>query len=298
MIVSKISSGLGNQLFQYAFGIYISKINKTEHKVDISGYKDVAPDPKLGIRICGLDHFNITSKYATVDDLREFNFLVHNRFFRRLIRFYSLKNNYYKRKYIIEPENNYFHFDPKVLEYRQEGNVYIEGYWQSEKYFKGVEDIVRKELTFKNKPNKINSETIKQIESSNSICIHIRHGDNVNMENGVLPLDYYYRAVDKISERVTNPVFYIFSDDPDWVKENLKLEHSTVYVSHNDAENCHEDLRLMTHCKHHIIGNSTFSWWGAWLGKKENQIVFSPRSNHSYQDLPSSDHIPEEWNFI
>lgn len=298
MIVSNISAGLGNQLFQYALGCHLAILNNTEHKIDVSGYKVVDPDPVQGVRVCSLDNFNITAQKASVEDLTKFNFLTKNRFFRHFIRFYSRPNNYFKKKYIIEPEKNYFKFDQHILLNKIEKDVYIEGYWQSEKYFNNIENIIRKEFSFKEDPDEVNSRIIKEIEGSNSVSIHVRHGDNRRMVNGVLSLEYYLLAVKEISSTVNNPIFYIFSDDPEWARNNLKLEYPTVYISHNGDKKNYEDLRLMTHCKHHILGNSTFSWWGAWLGKKEGQIVYSPKSHHSYPDLPSVDYIPANWTFL
>lgn len=298
MIISNIGAGLGNQLFQYALGKHLSILNKTEYRIDTSGYKDANPDSKLGVRICGLDNFNISAPKASKNDLAEFDFLVKNKFFRHFIRFYSRPNNYFKRKYILEPEINYFKFDPRILTAKLKRDVYVDGYWQSGKYFKDIENIIRKEFSFKDEPSEINSRVIKEMRENNSVSVHVRHGDNVNMVNGVLPLDYYRRASEKIVVKIKSPVFYIFSDDPEWVCNNLKFNYPTVYISHNGDKKSHEDLRLMTHCKHHIIGNSTFSWWGAWLGKKDNQIVYSPKSHHSYPNLPSSDYIPSDWIFI
>ncbi|MEK7568569.1 MAG: alpha-1,2-fucosyltransferase [Patescibacteria group bacterium] len=298
MIISNISAGLGNQLFQYAFGCHLAVLNKTEHKVDISGYKEIEPDPIRGVRVCGLDNFNITAKQASKEDMVKFNFLLKNKIFRHLIRFYSKPDSYYKRKYILEPEKNYFKFDPCILATKQQNDVYVEGYWQSEKYFKNIENIIRKELSFKEVPDEINSRMIKDIDGSNSVSLHVRHGDNTKMINGVLPLEYYHRAVMEIALKIKDPIFYVFSDDPEWARNNLKLKYPTIYVSHNGDKKNHEDMRLMTHCKHHILGNSTFSWWGAWLGKKEGQIVFSPKSHHSCPNLPSTDYIPANWMFL
>lgn len=298
MIISNICAGLGNQLFQYAIGHNLAILNKTEHRIDTSGYTGINSDPMHGIRVCALDNFNITAKRVSKEDLTKFNFFTKNKIFRHLLRFYSRPSNYYKRKYILEPEENHFKFDSRVLTTKQKNDVYIDGYWQSEKYFKNIEDIIRREFSFKYEPDEINRQIINDIEKSSSISLHVRHGDNTKIIDGVLPLEYYYNAVEKIALKIKDPIFYIFSDDPEWARSHLKLKYSTVYISHNGDKKNYEDLRLMTYCKHHIIGNSTFSWWGAWLGKKEGQIVFSPKSNHSYKNLVSSDHIPQDWIFL
>lgn len=296
MVISNISAGLGNQLFQYAVGLHLAMINKTEYKIDTSRYGNAEPDPMLSIRACGLDNFNITAQKASIEDLNKFLFLPKNKFFRHFIRFYSRPQNYFKKKYILEPEVNYFKFDPRVLSVKYKKDIYLDGYWLSEKYFKSIENIIRKEFSFKELPDKINDQIIQKMEKENSVCIHIRHGDNVNIPGGVTPLEYYYQAVTIIAQRIVNPVFYIFSDDPEWAHKNLKLDYPATYISHNGDKKNHEDLRLMTHCKHHIIGNSTFSWWGAWLAKNDQQIVISPKYHHScILPLSETDYLPRGW---
>lgn len=299
MIISKIGGGLGNQLFQYSLGRQLSILNDTEYKIDISDYAGSKADPKLGVRVCGLGNFNIQASPANDRDLGGFKYLTDNKIFRRFLRLYSRPTTYFKRRYILEPEKNAFRFDPNVLGIRTSRKIYLEGYWVAEKYFQNISNVIKDDLTFKQEPDEVNQEMIRRIAAGNSVSIHIRHGDNVLIEGGkaVLPASYYSTAVRKIADRIADPVFYIFSDDPDWARDNIKLNYQAVYVSHNGDEKNYEDLRLMTNCKHNIIGNSTFSWWGAWLGKKDGQIVIAPKC-HLDKDVSDLDYYPAGWEIL
>lgn len=131
----------------------------------------------------------------------------------------------------------------------------------------------------------------------------IRRGDNAHnppsmRSFGLVPLDYYYTAADRIASEVAEPHFYVFSDDPDWAQANFRLNFPTTFVTHNDDWRNYEHLRLMNRCRHHIIANSIFSWWGAWLGKKPEQIVYAPRKYYQYLDRPTSDLYPTEWRLV
>lgn len=297
MIISKITGGLGNQLFQYSIGRHLSIINNTDLKIDIDNYEGNIPDPMLGIRICGLKNFNIKADIATKKDLdiiSEINKKNNsNSLTVKIIRKFS---PYYKTYYIFE--SKILKFQPQILKIRS-SHLHLKGCWAAEKYFSAIENTIRKDLTFKNEPDKINKAMIDDIKDSNSVCIHVRHGDNANgkaPKHGMLSLKYYDKAIKQLLNYVKNPVFYIFSDDPEWTRNNLKINYPTTYVSHNDDKNNHEDIRLMTYCKHHIIGNSTFSWWGAWLGKKKDQKVFAPR--YFFIDMKKGDLYPKDWIII
>ncbi len=300
MIIIKIAGGLGNQLFQYAFGLSMASFYKTDLKLDISDYKAKVGDPKLGVRIFVLDNFRISAPLASIAELKEFDFYKHSWFFKKLARFYGRPSSYYKRKYLIEPEENHFCFDKRVFARHSRGNLYCDGYFQSEKYFNVVVDQIRNEFVSREAPDTLNTEMLVKIAGANSVALHVRHGDNAlaAKNNGVLSIDYYHEAIKRLAAIEKNLIFYIFSDDPEWVKENLHLEYPAIYVSHNgDAKN-YEDLRLMINCRHHIIGNSTFSWWGAWLGKKPGQKVFAPRCYNVGVDVSGKDFYPADWIIV
>ena len=301
MIIIRLVGGLGNQLFQYALGRHLSLINNQELKIDTSYYSGATPNAQKGIRVYGLDNFNISATEASEAELRRSKKFFKSTLLARGLRKINRMRNFVNCYYMVEPENLYWKFQPSVLNKKIAKDVYIEGYWQTEKYFIDIEPIIRRELSFKNTPDEVNMKLINEIKNENSIALHIRHGDNANeyaKAHGVLPLDYYYKAINIIANKIENPSFYIFSDDPEWARENLKLDFQTQYISHNGDIKNYEDLRLMSNCKHHIIGNSTFSWWGAWLGKKANQIVIAPKYYQENHDISQKDFYPDNWIII
>ena len=145
-------------------------------------------------------------------------------------------------------------------------------------------------------------KVLEDINTTNSIAIHVRRGDYVSVESvaqthGVCSLNYYRRAIDFVTHKVENPQFFIFSDDPEWVSEHLSTGYPTSYVIHNGPEEAFQDLRLMSLCQHQIIANSSFSWWGAWLNKNAEKIVIAPR-RWFLDKRNTSDMCPENWNRI
>jgi len=177
---------------------------------------------------------------------------------------------------------------------------YLEGYWGSEKYFKDIENIIRKEFTLKDKPDAINQKMISRIKNCDSVSIHIRRGDYIfdektNKYHGVCNLDYYLKAIALVAKKVKKPYFFIFSDDIRWAKQNLHLKFPCVYVNHNIGKKDYEDLRLMSNCCHNIIANSSFSWWGAWLNKNKDKIVIAPKKWFTDKSINTKDLIPKQW---
>ena len=139
-----------------------------------------------------------------------------------------------------------------------------------------------------------------EIAACNAVSLHVRRGDYaadpvVTSMHGLCPLDYYDRAVEYVLGRVSDPAFFLFSDDPDWVREHLKLRGSVSVVDHNGPDSGSEDLRLMSLCRHHIIANSTFSWWGAWLDPRPDKLVIAPKRWFADESLDTSDLLPAGW---
>lgn len=257
MITVKLIGGLGNQLFQYAFGRSLSYDLNTELFFDLSHY-DSEYAKSLRHEFYTLNHFKIkdidTEKFQ--NEIRSSSNLNYykERDFNEITGFPSLKN-----------------FDALQLP------AHFEGYWQAEKYFMHNEKIIRKDFQFKNPINGKNKKIAKDISDNNSVAMHIRRGDYLNYTKfGTCSTDYYEKSVEFIENQVDDPKFFIFSDDNQWVKENISISHPKYHVTNNDVENGHEDLRLMSLCQHFIIANSSFSWWGAWLSKNENKIVTTP----------------------
>jgi len=178
---------------------------------------------------------------------------------------------------------------------------YLSGYWQSERYFADCIQQIRKDFQFKCPPNSKNKEIIDRILSVNAVSLHVRRGDYISNPSSlsthpVCSLDYYTEAVHYVINRVNNPRFFVFSDDIAWAKMNLEIKFPVEYIDFNHGKDSYNDMRLMTLCKHHIIANSSFSWWGAWLNESSNKIVVAPRKwFQPASGLNDVDLVPNSW---
>lgn len=292
MIITKLIGGLGNQMFQYAAGCSVAHSKNTQLKLDISGYKN---QDGITPRSYVLNIFNIQAQIASDKEIR----LYMNRKKYKLRSILSLvsqlTDTLTPHHYIVEKHS---YFSPYLLTIPD--NSYLDGFWASEKYFIDIADTIRKNFTLKNNPDKINKDVIRQINSCDSISIHVRRSDYVQDKkthdfHGVCRLGYYKKAIQLITRKVSEPHFFIFSDDPDWCKANLRLHYPTVYVSHNLGKKDYEDMRLMSACRHNIIANSTFSWWGAWLNKNPDKIIIAPKKWFRESSINTKDLIPDSW---
>ena len=195
---------------------------------------------------------------------------------------------------IIEPHFNYWAGIKNITD-----DSYMIGYWQSEHYFASEESSIRKEFTFRLPISDFNAEISNKIHCSNSVGLHVRRGDYVKNAqtravHGLASIDYYNLAIRYICDRVNLPHLFIFSDDIDWVKHNLKTHLPATYLDHNNGQESYVDMRLMSLCRHHIIANSSFSWWGAWLNPSPDKIVIAPR-NWFAAGVDIKDLIPTGW---
>jgi hypothetical protein len=269
-------------------------------RLDISGYTDARPDAKTGARVFGLDAFSVAGDVATPDDVKSFLIYRTPGTRGRLARLANRWSPLSRRRYVQEPPAKYWQFYSTILASRLAERVCLVGNWQSEKYFEKIAATIRKDLELKSPATGENAAMLSAISGCNSVSVHVRHGDNVTIEkaHGVLPAEYYHNAAELVARNTSHPHFYVFSDDPAWAKEMLSLPGPTVFVVHNGDEKNYEDLRLMAACKHHIVGNSTFSWWGAWLGKKDNQVVYAPRKYHLGSNYDYRDFYPPTWNLL
>ena len=289
MVIVRLMGGLGNQMFQYAAGRAVAHRNRTPLKLDISAFEQ---DPLRSYR---LHHFNIVESIATPDEVAHLTKRgsgIWKRISRRVER-YLLPP--YRRSVFAQ---RFDHFDPDILRLR--GNVYLIGYWQSEKYFKDIAHIIRQDFTFRHTADPENQKLARIIANTNSVSLHIRRGDYVSnpityQYHGVCSLDYYRAAVARLTQTVKRPHFFVFSDDMEWAQQNLKPDYPVTYVTHNGVERDYEDLRLMSQCKHHIIANSAFSWWGPWLCTYPPKIVIAPQKWFNKADRDTSDLIPASW---
>jgi len=292
MIITRLTGGIGNQMFQYAAGRRLAVKNNAELKLDVGVFKNYTDGTP---RKYNLRAFNIAENFASEEEIRKLKNSKESALslIKKKIGFKtsSLKG----KRFIAE---KHFHFDPEILSL---GNsVYLEGYWQSEKYFADIEDVIRKDFTVKIPPSEENQKMTEKIQSENSVSLHIRRGDYVadkktNQFHGCCSLDYYAEAAKIIGKKISNPHFFVFSDDIAWAKENLKLDYPMTFADINDDEHSFEDMRLMSLCRHHIIANSSFSWWEAWLNSDPEKIVIAPKKWFNDPNIDTSELTPEKW---
>lgn len=312
MIIVRLKGGLGNQLFQYAAARSLSMRLGTELKLDIDYF---ASDPLP--RKYSLNHFNIQEDFATQSEIEWYAKLGRER------RYISKRMSIpvYARVYV--PLNKMLailtgipiYYYEKSLAFNKEffslpSDVYLDGYWQTEKYFLDIKELIQNEFTLKKQPDKENASVLAEIRAVNSVFIHIRRTDVSIRPTGVGPslmasctLNYFKNCAKIISKYVKDPVFFVFSDDVNWVENNLTLDYPTHYVDHNDAEKDYMDLFLMSHCEHCIMPVSTFSWWGAWLNSNHNKIVLAPKywfhgRAHATKVRERAGIIPQSWTKV
>jgi hypothetical protein len=291
VIFAKIHYGLGNQMFQYAFARRLSIEYSTDFKLDTTFYNSNILGKSDNLREYQLSVFKINPVFTKDDEVYKFN---HPSFFqRKKNKLFTLFFPYKYQNYILE--NNRF-ISHNSLNFKND--IYLNGYWQDERYFKPIENIIRDDFTFVNKLDECNNKYLDLINNSNSISIHIRRTDFISDENyykthGICDVSYYIQAIDYMYENVRDPHFFIFSDDLDWVKSNISIKNKHTYVNCNSLKNGFNDMRLMSNCKYHIIANSSFSWWGAWLSKHPNKIVIAPLVWNKIKS--TINHVPENW---
>ncbi|MHB1510272.1 MAG: alpha-1,2-fucosyltransferase [Acidimicrobiales bacterium] len=264
----RLMGGIGNQMFQYAAARSLAARRGTGVAVDLSWFVEQSPSGDTQ-RAYALDVFVGPAAASKTE-------IPTGRSFRE----------------------QGFGFDASVLQLPDSSTLI--GYFQSERYFLEHAPVIEKEFSFLAQPDRDNRSVLELISSSESVAVHVRRGDYTNnpttkAHHGLLPLDYYRRAVDDLTARVLDPRFFVFSDDPMWCRRGLSFLRGGVVVDHNRQESGAEDLRLMAACRHHIIANSTFSWWGAWLATRPEQIVVAPRRWFAGSSLDAAQLCPSRW---
>ena len=292
MNIVHVGGGLGNQFFHYAFGQAFSKKNNCEVYYDINAYKEIKLDSekdssKQHALYC-LKLYKTKVSPATCEDCNAIkNMVTKTRKIPLLIRkTLNLQEDSFSHFIFYKPPGIY---NPSLFSLN--GNFYFRGAFQSEKYFIEYRDELIKDFTLDIPLDEQNANIMNQIQSTNSVSLHIRRGDYVKI-NALLPLSYYKSAIEYIVSKEQNLHFYVFSNDVNWVKENLKIDSPFTAVDINPPNKGYYDLELMRNCKHNIIANSTFSWWGAWLNENPDKIVIAP---NSYAGKNSTDRLPDSW---
>ncbi|MGJ1436874.1 alpha-1,2-fucosyltransferase [Sphingobacterium siyangense] len=288
MDVVIICNGLGNQMSQYAFFLEKKKIDhKTRFIFDKKSWKDH-------------NGYELDSVFGI-----EYNESLKNQFLFFLFRVLGMK------KYplitrpiigllnilgisIVEEARNY-DYDPKLLNSKR-GIRFLYGGWHSEKYFHHSRTSILDKFKFQDEEDPIVRTYLEKIRQTNSVSVHIRRGDYLNSVNfktfgSVCTKEYFLRAIDKIYELVPNPHFFVFSNDVEWVLSNFEMDNMTI-VDCNKGTNSWKDIMLISECKHNINSNSSFSWWGAWLNKADNNVIVP---KYFINQLETKDLYPDQW---
>lgn len=297
MKIVKLKGGLGNQMFQYAFmRLLEEKYNCTDVLLDMTNY--INSDSKAHWRISNLSRMNVNYKTASRKDIEKVCFFKHEG--NPLTNRYRIKigmEGMLNPKYYFESDRKYRDVN-KLLRY-----TYFDGYWQSWKYLEPIKDIIKNEFTCDNLSEKT-KQFINYNTNRNSIFVGVRRGDYINNKKvikrfGTTDIDYYVKAVQYMCSKFNDPLFIFFSDDIEWVIERLNNrtlnlpQNLLMYRNKEDITDDFEELFIMKSCKHAIISNSTFNFWGAWLIDNTDKIVIAP--NKWLKDRTVSDIVPGEW---
>ena len=291
MVVVELMGGLGNQMFQYALGRCLSVHRNDELFLYLARVTPEDSDQPVDgdHRKFALSVFNTRVQITTREKLQH--------------------DGAHLIWIVMEPGFGYF---PEVLtDSACHKHLGLRGWWQSEKYFQSIADLIRAEFSFKTTfrtPH--DTSLIEMVKTLDSVCVHIRRTDYLRAEDdkGWLGLDYYQRAMEMVRARVAHPHLFMFSDDIAWCKENIDFPFPTTYVESRNFSDSHaaDDFSLMTQCRYFVIANSTYSWWAAWLAKHPDKFVIAPhrwfRSEEGNTPNPhtknSSSLVPETWTRI
>jgi len=289
IVIVRLSGGLGNQLFQYAAGRALVHARGARLLLDVSSYDN----DHLG-RQYRLDRFRTRARLAPTAEVpriaRQGDHDLPSRVWWWVER--CLPRHW--RSVFTDRKQGY---DPRLLRIRR--SVVLKGYWQSESYFQAITPLLRRELVLRHPPKGRNATLAQEILDIEAASVHVRRGDYLtNSSHVVLPISYYEAALARLSRVAPKAHYFVFSDNIPWCREHLDLSGPTTFVDHNGPEDDYEDLRLMSLCKHHIIANSSFSWWAAWLCENPQKNVIAPKKWFNDPDRHTHDLVPSRWHRI
>ena len=294
MVIVQLLGGLGNQMFQYALGRQLARLNDAELKLDTSILLDWRVGKHAVNRNFDLDIFSLTPAFAGKEDIAPYH-TTGMRLPEKI--FYTVKRKLNGRQIMRE---QFFHFDASILDLR--GDIYLSGTWQSYKYFEQIDPIIRHDFEFIIPMSAHALKLAQQINKVQSVCLNVRRTDYISAAAtaktmGVIGLDYYKEALSLMKEWVGDFEVFVFSDDIVWCVENLNfIEQPVFFVDHHYAGLKFSDyLNLMRQCKHYIIPNSTFAWWGAWLNQDASKKVIAPKHWMNDPAINTNDLIPGTW---
>ena len=287
-VVVRLVGGLGNQMFQYAAGFAVAQRSGAPLMLDVSWFA-TANDRHFALgpmRISAGVLGALAAESGPI--LRVLRKVVH--------KLTKRTDELWQDRPVFREKH--FHFDKRILELR--APVCLDGYFQSESNFAEFGQLVSQEFTLATEPNAACKQMLDKIVSCDAICLHVRRGDYVasattNAFHGTCSLQYYHDGLRLVTSGLENPHCFIFSDDPQWVRANFQPECAMTVVDINGADEAHEDLRLMSACKHFVIANSSLSWWGAWLGTHAGKQVVSPKNWFQNGTNNTADLRPKSW---
>lgn len=285
MIVTSLYGGLGNQLFQYATARALAIRNDTALTLDLSWFDRVHLAPETTQRKYSLAPFRLPPRVQYYGTGISSPGLIQ-----RLSAYFSEGRNIYRE--------SSFPFNEHIQEWKPP--LWLDGHWQSPKYFSDITDVIKGEIGTVRELSDKSRRLYEEISTKEAICLHVRRGDYVTSPSasqfhGLCSLDYYTKGVEITAGDFASPHFYIFSDDPAWIKENFNIEVAFTVVDVNGPDDAHQDLWLMAACKRFVIANSSLSWWGAWLGASQHKKVIYPSRWFLDPSINVTDLFPAEW---
>jgi hypothetical protein len=290
MIITKLIGGVGNQMFQYAAGLVLSIKNDTSLKMDINFLLDKSPRYyRHTQRDYGMDMFRISGKIAIKEEISKFTLpRTGNKYLFHFKKRFTKEYHVFAEASLLKL-NDFFEIP---------GNAYLDGYWQKYAFFSDYAEVVNNEYQFSNPISNDSIPIINQIKESNSVCVIFRRGDFVDHpELDILDLEYYYQSITIVRNNFPDAKFFIFSDDITWCKKYfITTQLNVVFVEEcHTGKNGENYLQLIASCNHFIIPNSSFAWWGAWLGNSPNKLVIAPKKWYRSQSLKENPILPPEW---
>lgn len=292
MIIVKLFGGLGNQMFQYAAARRLALQHGTDVRLDLRWFGTQTT------RELALLNLAVRAAPAPADLLlRGFpdEWTGSGRRSRLRARMAARRQGQ-----VLLAESRPGVFQPALLTAPDAATLV--GYWQSEKYFVDVAQELREEFSSPRPPSPRDASIRAEIEQTGGVSLHVRRGDFAHdasaSAHGLSSPDFYRRAMSLVDDELGSPVYYGFSDDPDWVLENIRHPRLRMVASADRTAQAHDDLALMAACRGHIVANSTFSWWGAWLGSAPDKLVVAPRQWFADARLSSRDIVPASWRQV
>jgi len=290
MIIIGLMDGLGNQMFQYALGRRLAYERRTSLKLDISWFQTQQ------LRSYQLDKLKISATIVSPDDIEKMKRAKWAGLKGRVYQAIQRRLPYYRRRVVAEQVPFFdFHIVKRVSRY-----AYLMGYWQSEKYFTPIASLLREDLKLREPLSPDYRALEEKISKVKSVSLHVRRGDYVdnphtNHVHGFCTPAYYDKAITYLRDRFPSIIIFVFSDDMPWARQNLGNYSPIEFVEIKNINRDQEELMLMSLCDHHIIANSSYSWWGAWLGVNSEKTVIAPQKWFNDATRNTKDLIPDTW---